>query len=200
MSSVSLTPAEARVLTALMHVDTPLSGRAIARVTGLTQSTAQRTLTSLREEGLVAAEPAPPSILYRPNSEHLAMPPLLALLHIDDELRARIAEHVAGWRLPPVSVVILGSIARGAGTRSDVDVLVVRPDTIEPDESIWQNQLSDLADGLLRWTGRRASVIEMSRDEATKGLGRAEPILVEADRDGQLIAGRGLRDLQKGSG
>jgi DNA-binding transcriptional ArsR family regulator len=102
-TSTGLSPAEARLLTALLRVDTPLSGRALARVTGLTQSTAGRALARLREAGLVVAEPAPPSLLYRPNSEHLSMPALLALLRVEEELRTRLADDVAGWQLSPAS-------------------------------------------------------------------------------------------------
>jgi predicted nucleotidyltransferase len=199
-TSTGLSPAEARLLTALLRVDTPLSGRALARVTGLTQSTAGRALARLREAGLVVAEPAPPSLLYRPNSEHLSMPALLALLRVEEELRTRLADAVAGWQLSPASVVVFGSVARGEATAaSDLDVLVVRPDAIEPDLASWQAQLADLADRLHGWTGRRASVIDLSRRETIRGLADREPFLVAADRDGWLIAGSALHDLAEPS-
>jgi hypothetical protein len=44
-------------------------------------------------------------------------------------------------------------------------------------------------------TGRRASVVELSRRAAAEGLATREPFLVEADRDGWLIAGRALAEL-----
>jgi predicted nucleotidyltransferase len=184
------------VLTALLRVETPVTGRAVARITGLSQSAAQRAVASLREAGLVLAEPAPPSLLYRANPDHLAMPPLLALLHLDDELRDRMAELVAGWQVPPMSTVVYGSVARGEATAgSDLDLLVVRPDATEPDEATWQQQLVDLAERVQRWTGRRASVVDMSRREARNGLVHREPFLVQAARDGWLIAGQALRQL-----
>jgi predicted nucleotidyltransferase len=195
VSSV-LAPNEARVLSALLRVDAPLTGRAVARITGLTQSTAQRVLIRLREAGLVLAEPAPPSLLYRANPDHLAMPAMVSLLGLADELRARLAECVAGWRLAPESVVVYGSVARQETTSaSDMDVLVVRPDTAEPDDATWQGQVADLADHIRRWTGRRASLIDMSRHELVQGLADGEPFLVAADADGWLIAGRPLREL-----
>jgi predicted nucleotidyltransferase len=194
-----LAPNEARVLSALLRVETSVSGRAVARITGLTQSTAHRSLARLREVGLVVAEPSPPSLLYHANRDHLAMPALLALLHLDERLRARTAEHVAGWRLAPASVVVYGSVARGEATPgSDLDLLVVRPDAIEPDEASWQHQLAELADRVQRWTGRRASVVEMSRSEAAQGLVDREPFLVEAARSGWLIAGQSLGELAGG--
>jgi MarR family len=91
----------------------PLTSRAIARITGLTHSTAQRALTRLCDADLVVAEPAPPSRLYHTNPEHLAMPAILAWRHLNDELRACFTEHVAGWRAPPEAAVIYGSMARG---------------------------------------------------------------------------------------
>jgi predicted nucleotidyltransferase len=196
IAGTAIAPNEARVLRALLRVQTPLTGRAVARITGLTQPTAQRTLTRLRDAGLVLAEPAPPSLLYRANPDHLAMPAILALLGLDDELRARMAEHVAKWRLPPASLVVYGSVARGEQVAgSDVDVLVVRPAMTEPDEAAWQEQVAELADQVQRWTGRRASVIDMSHREAVQGLVDREPFLVEAAQEGWLIAGRALGEL-----
>jgi predicted nucleotidyltransferase len=173
-----------------------MTGRALARVAGLSQPTAQRALTRLRQAGLVVAEPAPPALVYRANAEHLAMPALLWLLGLEERLRARLAEHVAGWQRPPESVVVYGSVVRGQTTvASDIDVLVVRADAIEPDEVTWQRQLGELSDRVLGWTGKRASVVEMSLREAREGLAAREPFLVEADRDGWLIAGRALHEL-----
>ena len=196
--SAGLAASEARVLAALLRIEAPVTGRAVARITGLTQSTAQRALIRLREAGLVVAEPAPPSLLYRANPDHLAMPALMSLLRLDSELRARTAEHVAEWRLPPASVVIYGSVAREEATAgSDLDVLVVRLDTTEPDDATWQLQLAGLAHRLQLWTGRRASIVEMSRREAAQGLADREPFVVEADRDGWLIAGCALGELAR---
>jgi len=198
MAGIALDLNDARVLAALDRVESPLSGRALARVTGLTQSTAQRALARLRGAGLVLADPAPPSLLYRVNREHLAMASLIALLHLDDELRRRIAEQVAPWRPPAVSVIVYGSVARGEATpASDLDLLVVRPDAVRPDDRPWQEQVAELGDCVQRWTGRRVSLVEMGRHEAGQGMIEREPFLVEADREGWLIAGQALRELTR---
>lgn len=199
MAAASLSPVEALVLRILERGSVPLSGRAIARIAGLSQSTTQRALARLRGAGLVVADEAPPSLLYRVNRDHLAIPSLLALLHLDDELRRRMGEHVAHWRTRPLAVIVYGSVARGtAGASSDVDVLVVRPNGIATDEAPWQDQLAELAAQIERWTGRPASVIELSGHEAAQGMIEREPFLVEADHEGWLIAGRSLRDLAAG--
>jgi predicted nucleotidyltransferase len=188
------------MLRVLLRGGPPMTGRALARVAGLKQSTAQRALTRLRDAGLVIAEHAPPAIVYRANTDHLAMPALVALLRLEEQLRLRIVEHVAGWQQRPESVVVFGSVARGQATAtSDVDILVVRPDAIEPDEAAWQRQLAELSERVLQWTGRRASVIEMSAREVGEGLAVGEPFLVEADRDGWLIAGPAVHELAGGA-
>jgi predicted nucleotidyltransferase len=185
-----------RMLRILLRGGPPMTGRALARVAGLSQTTAQRSLGRLREAGLVVAEHAPPALVYRANAEHLAMPALRALLRLEEHFRARLVEEVAGWQLRAESVVVYGSVARGEATAaSDVDILVVRPDPFEPDESGWQRQIADLSDRVLRWTGRRASVVELSTRELGDGLANREPFLVEADRDGWLIAGAALHEL-----
>jgi DNA-binding MarR family transcriptional regulator len=58
---------ELPVLRTLLRARAAVSGRAVGRMAGLTQSSAQRALTRLREDGLVRVEPAPPSLLYRAN-------------------------------------------------------------------------------------------------------------------------------------
>jgi predicted nucleotidyltransferase len=43
------------------------------------------------------------------------------LLQLDEELRKRMAEHIAGWPVKPLSVVVYGSVARGqAMINSDI--------------------------------------------------------------------------------
>ena len=84
MASALIPEADRQVLLALLRTDAAVSGRALARMTGLSQPTAQRALVRLREQGLVMAESAPPALLYRANQDHLAMPALVDLPLGDD--------------------------------------------------------------------------------------------------------------------
>src|SRR5262249_61855764 len=59
----------------------------------------------------------------------------------------------------------------------------------------WQLQLAELAHGLRLWTGRQASLVEMSRSQATQGFADREPFLADADQDAWLIAGSPLGQL-----
>jgi predicted nucleotidyltransferase len=118
------------------------------------------------------------------------------MARLDDELRDRLRQVIAEWSVVPESVVLYGSVARGEpAQRSDVDVLAVRPNDLEPDQATWQRQLAELGELVRRWTGRRASVVDMSGTEAAHGLAAGEPFLTDADRDGWLLGGRPLGEV-----
>jgi predicted nucleotidyltransferase len=182
-----------KLFAVLMRSDVALSGRALGRMTGLSQSTAQRGLVQLRDRGLVLSENAPPSLLYRLNRDHLALPALTELLNLREQLRERAAAHLAKWALPAAAAVLYGSVARDeAMAGSDVDLLLVRPPRLRPDEPEWEPQVADLSVWLTRWTGRPASIIEMTAAEIRQGLSAGEPYLVAAAAEGVLLIGRPL--------
>lgn len=196
-----LEPAERRVLRALDRRDAGLSGRALARVTGLTQSSAQRALVRLRARGVVLAEPVPPALTYRINRDHVAWTALAELVDLPERLRQRAAALIERWTVPPVSAILYGSVARGeASPGSDVDVLLVRPAGIRTDESTWQEQVAALGDAVRRWTGLPASVIELSVTEARRGLAGGEGYLLDAAATGLVVAGQPLRQIGRRAG
>ncbi|WP_162606170.1 nucleotidyltransferase domain-containing protein [Jiangella asiatica] len=143
---------------------------------------------------------ATPSLLYTLNRDHVAAPAVLALADIRSEFIRRIRDHVRTWELRPVSVAVFGSMARGDGdVESDVDVFVVRPDQVDGEDVTWRKQVSDLSDAIARWSGNRASMIEVSVREARGMQDRLEPVVDELARDAVHIAGRPVADLLGGS-
>jgi predicted transcriptional regulator len=186
-----------RLLAALLRTDTPVSGRALARMVGMSQSSAQRALVKLRHAGLVTTEHAPPAILYRLNRDHLAVDAIASLLATAQRLRDGLAREIRRWRVRPLSAVLYGSVARGTAVTatSDVDILLIRPDEVGPDDPDWARQAADLGEKIRRWTGRPASVIELSGREARSGLADGEPFLQNAVREGLLLAGSPLRSV-----
>ena len=97
----------------------------------------------------------------------------------------------------PTLVVLFGSVARGEATPdSDLDLLVVRPADREPDEPVWQEQLSQLQTHATAWTGNDTRVLEFGERELTDGEPRQ--VLTDAARDGIELYGT-LRVLRCGS-
>ena len=193
-------PTDRAVLQVLLRSEVGLSGRAIARVTGLSQSSAQRALVRLRDRGVVLTTDVPPSLLYRINPDHVAMPALIELLALPEQIRARAAEQVASWRVQPVSAVLCGSVAHGdAHAGSDVDMLVVRPSRTRADQPVWEEQVATLSAALQRWTGLPASIIELTATDVRRGLHDGEAYLLDA-ADGLMVAGQPLRELGRRAG
>jgi predicted nucleotidyltransferase len=180
------------VLAVLASTTTPLTGRAIAELTRprVSQARVARILTALTEAGLVDRTPAGAASLFCLNREHLAAGPVEALTCLRQQLWTRIAEHAGHWVTPPDGVVVFGSTARGDGTTaSDVDLLVIRPATVDPDASHWHADLTDLAAKVTRWTGNPCEIIDRSREELHAMATVGERLLGEIRRDGRAIVG-----------
>ena len=61
---------------------------------------------------------------------------------------------------------MFGSAARGDGdTSSDVDLLMVDPDDIDPEDPRWRQQLHEFASAVERWTGNHAGISEIGEKE-----------------------------------
>ena len=86
---------------------------------------------------------------------------------------------ISVWEPAPVHASLFGSAARGDGdTSSDIDLLIVRPADLDPEDAPWRDQLDELADSVRRWTGNNAGIAEVSEEELP-GLRKDRPPVVE---------------------
>jgi DNA-binding transcriptional ArsR family regulator len=150
----------------------------------------RRTLARLVAQGIVLARPAGNAVLYSLNREHLAAPLVVQLVDLRPALWARLRDYLAAWEVPALHVSAFGSAARGDGDeRSDIDLLVVRPQTTGSDESRWEAQIDDLRQRVRAWTGNRAQIVELDRDELRRATARGERLVGEVRRDGIGLMG-----------
>lgn len=180
------------VLVVLASTTTPLTGRAIAELTRprVSQPRVARILKDLTHAGLVSRIPAGSAFLFSLNREHLAAGPVEALASLRAQLLARIAVHANRWSDPPDGVVVYGSAARGdGGTASDIDLLVIRPRDVDGDDPGWQQNLTDLAAQVTRWTGNPCELLDRSTDELVSMAAAGERLLAEIRRDGRALVG-----------
>lgn len=195
-ASVLLASADSRVLGALVGTTRPLSGRQVARLVGLSQNGAWRSLRKLVRHGVVLEQEAGGrTLLYTFNREHVAAEAIVALVGLRAILLERIAGAIADWEVPPVHASLFGSAVRGDGdTDSDVDIFIVAARGMSEDAT-WRAQLDALSASVLAWTGNHAGVSEVS-ETALPGMRRTRPsIVAELERDGVTLAGRQTRDL-----
>jgi len=189
--SVVLSAADGPILALLAGTTRGLSGREVARLSGVSPNGAWKALHRLAEHGLVRVEPAGGNTtLYTLNRDHVAMEAIATLARLRSILVERLRERIAAWESPPMHVSLYGSAARGDGdTRSDIDIFVVRPSDIDEEDPQWREQLDELARASLSWTGNHAGIAEMPESELVR-LRRERPPIVDAVvRDGITLAG-----------
>ena len=188
------------VLAVLAGTTAPLSGRQVARlaVGRASQRGVADALARLTAAGIVLRENRPPSALYRLNREHLAVPAIVELANLRRTMIDRLSQMAASWRKRATSVVLFGSAARGdATTSSDLDVLVVRPARVAADDEAWREQLADFAAQTEAMTGNATNIVEYGAEELRKIPRRREPVLLDAERDGIVLAGRDVAALRR---
>ena len=145
-------------------------------------------------QGLVHRQTAGRAYLHTPNHEHLAGPAVAALAGLRGELIERLRAQLRAWSPPPEHASLFGSTARGDGdSASDVDLLIVRPDGVDDEDAGWRQQVEELADAVLSWTGNTAGIIELSAAELAAHRNAPPTIFTDLHQDGIDLAGIPLR-------
>lgn len=176
------------VLGVLAGTSAGLTGRTVARLAGLSHAGAGKILTQLVEHGMVLAEPVGAANAYRLNRQHLLVGAALDMVHALDRLEIQLSEAVGSWSVSCAGCALFGSAARRDGTtRSDLDVLVLRPDTVSLDDPKWRAQLDDTASQVEHWTGNPLSWVEFDLGTFTGMITGSDPLIGELRRDAHWL-------------
>ena len=184
------------VLVALAGTTRPLTGRRVAEVVGHSQRGVLTVLDRLVEHGLVLRTAAGRALMHELNRDHLAAPAVELLAGMRAELVGRLREAFADWKVAPVHASIFGSAARGDGnTRSDVDLFVVRPASVDEEAAVWRSQVDGLIADVHSWTGNHAAIIEQAEPDLKRLQRSKPPVLKNLRRDGIDLVGTSLREM-----
>jgi DNA-binding transcriptional ArsR family regulator len=183
------------VLAVLAGSNTPRSGREIARRAGRSKTGVQHVLDRLVDHGLVVCLHSGRTRLYTLNRDHLLAGIVEQMISARTELIHRLRERIGSWELPVVHASLFGSAARGDGdVHSDIDLLIVRPASINAEGEIWRGQIDDLADSVRQWTGNHAGIAEVSEADMCH-RGERPPVLKQVRRDAIDLAGEPIKML-----
>jgi predicted nucleotidyltransferase len=185
------------VLVVLAGTTQPLTGRRVARLArrGSVAAVANA-LDRLVRQGLVLRQEAPPASLYTLNRQHVAASTVETLARIRTELLDRLRHAFTSWSVPPLHASLFGSAARGDGdVDSDIDIFVVRPAGVDPEDSTWGKQLEDIGDAILGWTGNHAGILDFAERDIEQLRAENRPVLQDLRDDGIDLAGVPLREL-----
>jgi len=185
------------VLVVLAGTTQPLTGRRVARLArrGSVAAVA-KALDRLVSQGLVLRLQAPPASLYTLNRQHVAASAVEALALIRTELLHRLRNAFSTWSIPPVHASLFGSAARGDGNvDSDIDIFLVRPAGVDAEDATWSEQLHDIGDAVLAWTGNHAGIIDLAEQDIAQMRDENPPVLQDLRRDAIDLAGTPFREL-----
>ena len=196
-ASVMVPAGTEAVLRVLAGSEAALGVRQVARLAGVSANRASQVLSELAEHGLVSVDEHGAGRLCRLNRRHLAADPLLALIGLRGRLIEFLRSEIASWRNRPRHVSLFGSAARGgATTRSDLDLLVIRPEGAnDSDDDSWEDQLFTCGERIFAATGNRAAWFVITPSDLRRAVGAGEPIIGEWRRDAIHLAGRRLDAL-----
>lgn len=184
------------VLVVLAGSTKPRSGRELARRARRSNTGVRHVLDRLVEHGLVNREEVGRTFLYELNRDHLLAPTVEQMAGVRNELVRRLREAIGAWRVPPVHASLFGSAARGDGdASSDIDLLIVRPVDVDPDDAAWRGQVGGLADLVRRWTGNNAGIAEVAEGELPRLRKDRPPVVEEVSKDAVDLAGEATRKL-----
>lgn len=179
------------VLRVLAGTTRGLTGREVALLTGRSShSGVLDVLHKLTEHGLVTRVELNRAFLFALNRDHVAAPAVELLANLRVELFDRIRRAIADWGIVPVYAAVFGSTARGDGdVDSDVDVLIVRPDSIEEDEPCWRAQVENLRRKIEGWSGNCAGIVEVTEARLAHLRDEERPIIAELRSDAIVVGG-----------
>ncbi|WP_283195997.1 helix-turn-helix domain-containing protein [Rhizobium sp. AN80A] len=191
-----------RVLRVLARHGGLLSAADISQRAALSKSSTRLGLLSLEESGVIVAEGAGYSRLYRLNAAHYLADQIRGLFAAEDRRFAAIVGAVkdsAGNKAPLVkSLWIYGSVARGEDRLgSDLDVAVVA------DAGDLATVVETIRDDLEAHSGRlgfAASVVGLDMSDVERLTREGDPWWANAVEDAIVLAGRRPEELAASAG
>ncbi|MFN0028337.1 MAG: nucleotidyltransferase domain-containing protein [Acidimicrobiales bacterium] len=180
----------------LAETTAELNLRTLATLSGVSVAQASRVLPGLVELGLVERREVPPSSQFRLVRTHIAARAVLELARARETVLAEIGRIAEVLEVPPISVIVFGSFARGeAGPDSDLDVVFVRPAGVDEEDTRWTASIEQWRNAVRAITGNRVEILEVGPDQAASRLTSDRQLWQDIRRDGRVVHGLSLVQL-----
>lgn len=189
--------AQGKILAVLVETTMEMNLRTVARLSGVSVAQASRILPPLVALGLVTRREVPPSALFGFVPDHVAAPAISLLARARESVIDELRRTAAALDPAPVSVIVFGSFARGAAhADSDIDVVVVRPETVEEDDDGWRWALGQWHSEAERLTGNPVEILEIAEHEIGERLRGRAVVWRDIVRDGVTVYGATIEQLR----
>jgi predicted nucleotidyltransferase len=155
-----------KVLGVLARTHAELPIRRVAQLADVSRDRASIEIRRLVVLGLVSRREVAGASLVKLERMNAATLALLALADARSTAISRLSELAKSIEPAPASLALFGSFARGTDdAESDLDVLAVRSDEVEPDDPSWLDSFGNWQDLARVVVGNPVNVIETSRHE-----------------------------------
>jgi len=187
------------ILRALKSYSVGVSGREVARLTGLTPKSCLKTLTLFENTGIITRIRGGRDHIFNLNRKHFlvekAILPLLdAELNFFDSLKKEIKSKL---QKKCSSVYVFGSVARREDTlKSDLDICVILNNEIR--EELLEIAISDLRKNIFTEYGVSISPFYITQKEFIKRARSKKPPLPDILENGIYIFGNQINKLING--
>lgn len=151
---VSTTGLDSQVLTVLARTEQYLAVRQIHQLLpeGGSPQGVRKSVARLVEQGTILERVTGRSQAYALNHDHLLAGAIVQISNAKNELLSRMTQIISEWQIQPLTAKMFGSAARnGMRADSDIDILVVMPDTAA--EDVVEGLVSRFAAQVSLWTG-----------------------------------------------
>jgi predicted nucleotidyltransferase len=174
----------------LARTDADLTISSAARLAGVSVNRATAVVKNLVSLGLVERRDAGSAALVHLVRDNEAARQIAALADLRGRVIARLREAAEQIRPAPVSLAIFGSFARGeARPDSDIDVLVVRPDSAAEDDTTWTDAVGRWADQARTIAGNAVNLIQADEGEVPRLLKRRGSLWQAVADDAVVLVG-----------
>ena len=188
--------AQGKLLAVFAETTVGLSVRTASRLSGVSLAQTSRILPDLAALGILERTDVPPSIVYRFVEENVASRSIMLLARSRDLVLAELGEAARSMAIPPVSVMVFGSLARGdAGQDSDVDVLMVHRNGVENTQA-WSESVEQWRRSAQQLTGNDVEVMEADEHSIASQLRSRRPVWRDISRDGIVVFGKTPDELR----
>jgi predicted nucleotidyltransferase len=196
MDSVFATWSHVAALRTLQDSAQGLSGREIARLSGMNHRSCLKALTTLEELGIVIRQRGGRDHLFSLNRDHMLVEQGIAPLLTLERMVIRDFADFLSRQLGKLaeSIILFGSVARKEETPvSDVDICVIVRTRLEKDKA--QSIIHDIAGKVQKRYGARISPLLLTLREFSSKARREEPPIREIIKEGVILRGRSIKEL-----
>ena len=164
---------DADVLKVLAGADDAVTGNELARLAGRSYAQVYTVVGRMVGEGLVVCVQYGRTKTYRINNDHVLAHGIRRILATPARIESEIRQAGMAWDPPAETIALLGPAAhRRVSADGEVDLLVIRSDSVNDRDLTWRRQLDELARMVEAKSGNVVRFTETSRSDLQSATGR----------------------------